>query len=233
MKKYNFNNNSFDEIICILDASGSMELMKSAVIEGFNSFIKKQKSQKRKRKTVVTLVSFNTNFVLPNFYTSFYQNCNLNTIYNRVDIKEVQPLTKNNYICDGGTPLFDALGNILSQTSNEESVHSKTVVIITDGEENSSLTWNNETIRQLITNKRSNGWNFMFIGADESCFLNAKDIGLSKFSFHINPSNAGIKAAWNGINTVFDMAINSTDGVLNAAQMQCAVDNINIQKFEN
>ena len=79
------------DITMVLDASGSMTELKSATLEGINSFIRTQ--QELPGDCVLSLTQFNTE-VTP--------------IRVAVPLKSVEPFTDANYRTDGGTALLDA-----------------------------------------------------------------------------------------------------------------------------
>lgn len=215
MKKFNFDN-SFDEIICILDASGSMECKKSGIIEGFNSFLKSQKSIKRPRKAFFSLVQFNSIYSYNNFQCVNNKN-NIIPIYNRVSLNEVKPLNKESYKCDGCTPLYDTVGEVISKSSNilletKEKPHSVLIVIITDGEENSSVNWKGYQVKNIIDQKKELGWNFMFIGSNQECFKDSNELGLNKFFVSTQDSVSGFKDSWAVVNNAATFCCNCTNG---------------------
>ena len=257
MKKYDFGNSHkkqatsqpINEIICILDASGSMESQKESTIAGFNKFLRKQKqNQKKGTKTLLTLATFNTiasftnrieptyginkNNIVPfaqfsqfnlqsNYSQYFTHTNNIQTVYNRTDINEVSPLCCCNYKCDGGTPLFDSIGTILSNAQTtivkeEKAPHSVMVVIITDGEENCSNTWNKTTIRSLIDSKKNTNWNFLFLGAGVDNFTDSYSMGLQDFSIKTTTSKKGYEDAWRCINDACSLCQNSLNGTYNS-----------------
>src|SRR6185312_9076876 len=74
------------EIVFILDRSGSMQSIKSDAIGGFNAFIAEQK--KLKGKTNIKLILFNDS---------------VETIFNSVDINEVEELNESTYATYGMT----------------------------------------------------------------------------------------------------------------------------------
>jgi len=155
------------EIVCIIDKSGSMHSIKSDAIGGFNTFIEEQK--KLEGKANVSLVLFNTE------YSPAYYNKPLN---------EVEALNESTFQPVGGTALLDAIGRTLNELMTKEGTEiapdKYLVVILTDGEENSSREYTNEAIKKIIEDLRAKGnWEFVYLGANQDAFSVAGGMGIS------------------------------------------------------
>jgi uncharacterized protein YegL len=150
------------DITIILDRSSSMLTIKSVTIEGFNSFIDEQPGQAN-----LTLVQFD----LPSyvFTRDWYE-----TTYNAIPIADAKHLTNQSFVPRGSTPLLDAMGKAITETDARMKVLPKTkkpnkvvIVVITDGEENSSKEWTQQKIKELIESKQEKDkWEFVFLGAN-------------------------------------------------------------------
>lgn len=156
----------YTHISFVLDASGSMGSILNDTIGGFNSFLESQKEAPG--KATFSLTTFNTLVKL---------------VYSFQPIKEVRALNNVSYIPGGGTALYDAIGSTIigcgaKLAAMEESDRPEKVVIVilTDGEENSSREFSYEKIQDMI--KLQSGtynWEFIFLGAN----LDAKALGSS------------------------------------------------------
>ena len=159
------------EIIFILDRSGSMQGLEKDTIGGFNSLIEKQK--KNEGDALISTVLFANKSKV---------------IHDRVDVKDVKPMTENNYITGGCTALLDAIGNAIHHISNihkyarKEDVPEHTLfVITTDGMENASRTYTYPKVKKLIENqKEKHGWEFMFLGANIDAVNVASYMGIDE-----------------------------------------------------
>ena len=159
------------EIIFILDRSGSMQGLEKDTIGGFNSLIEKQK--KIEGDTLISTVLFANKSKV---------------IHDRVDVKDVKPMTENNYITGGCTALLDAIGNAIHHISNihkyarKEDVPEHTLfVITTDGMENASKTYTYPKVKKLIENQKEKyGWEFMFLGANIDAVNVASYMGIDE-----------------------------------------------------
>ena len=139
------------EIVFILDRSGSMSGLEADTIGGFNSMIEKQK--KTDGDALVSTVLFdNTSEV----------------IHDRVNIRDIKPMTDNDYTVRGCTALLDAIGGAIHHIGNvhkyarPEDVPEHTLfVITTDGMENASRFYSSDRAKQMIERQKAKyGWEF-------------------------------------------------------------------------
>ncbi len=86
-------------------------------------------------------------------------------------------LNRRNFVPAGSTALLDAIGISLQRIERvlgqeiEEDKASVVVVILTDGEENSSRMFNHKEVSSMISRLSSTGkWTFNFLGADLESF---------------------------------------------------------------
>lgn len=170
MTKNNQETSSSTEIIFILDRSGSMADLTDDTIGGFNSMIQKQK--KESGNAFVTTVLFDDS---------------IETLYSRVPIEEIRPLTDKEYYARGCTALLDAVGSTINRikwmhrTGSETDVPTKTLfVIVTDGYENSSEEFSAKQVKDLVKEQQEKyGWDFLFLGANIDAIETASHIGIS------------------------------------------------------
>ncbi len=165
------------ELVCIVDRSGSMSNTKEAAEEGFNSFIEAQK--KDPGETRLTLVQFNQQY---------------EKMYDNLDIRS----SSLRYVLypSGGTALYSAIkrtvrevGERLASTHEDLRPSKVIVVIVTDGEENSSAnsTWepvmDYKEIADIISHQRDKySWQFVFLAANQDAMARASDIGIKRGS---------------------------------------------------
>ncbi|MCD8049552.1 MAG: VWA domain-containing protein [Clostridia bacterium] len=159
------------EIVFILDRSGSMCGLESDTIGGFNSMIKKQR-----REPGEALVS-----------TILFDGVS-EVLHDRVDIRRIAPMTRDDYTTRGSTALLDAIGGAIHHIGNvhkyarSEDVPEHTMfVIITDGMENSSRSYDSRTVKKMIERqKQKYGWEFLFLGANIDAVETARHFGISE-----------------------------------------------------
>ena len=158
------------EMVFILDRSGSMDGLEEDTIGGFNSFIKKQK--KEEGQAMVSTVLFDHQ---------------LEVIHDRIDLDRVPLLTEEEYEVGGCTALLDAIGQTIhhikkvQKSLKKEECPDKTIFIITtDGMENASTEYSYEKLKHLVEKqKREDGWEFLFLGANIDAVKEAGRFGIS------------------------------------------------------
>ena len=175
-------------IICIIDRSGSMELIKTDAIGGFNAFLEEQK--KLPGEAVLTTIQFNHEYEV---------------IFENKPLQEVEPITEREYQPAGMTALLDAVGKTidaagkrLAAMPGENRPENVIVAILTDGHENASKTYSLSDVKERITHQKENyAWEFIFLGANQDAFDEAAKIGIDqKDSFQFDATKEGIKEAY-------------------------------------
>ena len=145
------------EIVFILDRSGSMSGLEQDTIGGFNSMINQQKNAEGEA-LVSTILFDNVSEVL----------------HDRINVKDIQPLTDHDYMVRGCTALLDAIGGAIHHIGNihkyarREDIPEHTMfVITTDGMENASRYYSSNRVIQMIERQKIKyGWEFLFLGAN-------------------------------------------------------------------
>jgi uncharacterized protein YegL len=108
-------------------------------------------------------------------------------VHDRINIKEVKPITNKEYIAQGNTALLDALGRTINDiglklynTAENERPGRVIFFIITDGEENASVKYSKEKTKEMVElQKNTYSWEFIFLGANIDSFSAASSIGIS------------------------------------------------------
>ena len=157
------------EIVFILDRSGSMSGLESDTIGGFNAMIEKQK--KAPGEALVSTILFDNVSEV---------------IHDRVNIRDIKPMTDSEYCVRGCTALLDAIGGAIHHIGNvhkyarEEDVPAHTLfVITTDGMENASRLYDSARVKQMIEHEKSKyGWEFLFLGANIDAAKEAARFGI-------------------------------------------------------
>lgn len=159
------------DITIILDRSGSMQSIAKETIVGFNAFLEEQKAVKGKAN--LTLIQFDHEFEV---------------IYESIDLREANTLSKETFIPRGLTSLLDAIGKTIKLTKkrimnpNDSVFSSKVIiVIITDGHENNSKFYSRSQIFKKIQKMEiKHNWQFVFLGANQDAIEEARNIGIPK-----------------------------------------------------
>lgn len=168
------------EIICIVDRSGSMGLIRDDAIGAFNTFLQKQKEAPGAAN--LTLVLFNHEYEI---------------IYDNVPLNKIEPLTNDTYVPSGTTALLDAIGRTLDRRKlGKKGI----VMILTDGAENASKDYKKAKIEELTTELTQRGWEIHFGAANVDAFAESVVLGLANAkAFNYASSGAGIGNAYRGM----------------------------------
>jgi von Willebrand factor type A domain len=157
------------DITVILDKSGSMEVRRSDAIGGFNALVDDQKVQPG--AAALSLVQFDTSYEA--------------TFTAKVPA-DVPALTMESYQPSGGTALLDAMARTINATGQRLAAMPEAdrpdkviVVVITDGEENSSRLFTYPQVNEMIGHQRDvYKWEFIFVGTNQDAIASASKIGI-------------------------------------------------------
>jgi hypothetical protein len=78
----------------------------------------------------------------------------------------------------GMTPLFDAIGRVIS-LAEADKPEKAVIVIMTDGYENSSKEITRDGAKAALDRAKANGWEVVFLGAEFASFGDADAVGVS------------------------------------------------------
>lgn len=156
----------------LLDRSGSMAAMAPDVIGGFNAFLRNQQSQPGRSR--MTLVQFDSGDPFE-------------VLTDAAPLRRVRGLTPRTFEPRGGTPLWDAVGELITRASVRQEQRrllgkrpEETVVAVyTDGEENQSTRFSGDDVRRLIAAKQEEGWTFVFLGAGLDAYAEGGALGVA------------------------------------------------------
>jgi uncharacterized protein YegL len=101
--------------------------------------------------------------------------------YDNVPLDQVKELTAEQYKPNGSTPLFDAIGRTVERIEKQlvNKKQNVIVMIMTDGQENSSTDFDNKRVADLIKRKETEGgWVFTYMGANQDSFAAAKNLNI-------------------------------------------------------
>jgi uncharacterized protein YegL len=171
------------EIVVLLDRSGSMQHGKDDHEGGLMSFVEDQKQLAGDVR--FTLIQFDN--VDP---------CEV--IYDGVPISEVEDIR---LIPRGGTPLLDAVGLTIAHVAERlegRDPDQVVVMIITDGQENSSQKYNRDQVKRLVQEYEADrNWKFLYLGADVDAFAEAGGLAIpAGTALQMAKTSKGIRGAY-------------------------------------
>lgn len=172
----------YTEIVVVLDRSGSMQHGRDDHEGGLQSFVQDQKQLPGDVR--FTLIQFDN--VDP---------CEI--LYDGVPISEVAEIR---LIPRGGTPLLDAVGLSIAHVAErlaDAKPDQVVVMIITDGQENSSREYKRDHVKKMIEEYENRGWKFLYLGADVDAFAEAGGLAIGAGSaLAMKKSPAAIRSAY-------------------------------------
>ncbi len=138
------------EIVFILDRSGSMSGLEQDTIGGFNSMIKQQKNAEGEA-LISTILFDNVSEVL----------------HDRINVKDIQPLSDHDYMVRGCTALLDAIGGAIHHIGN---IHKY-----------ARRYYSSNKVKQMIERQKIKyGWEFLFLGANIDAVETASLFGIDE-----------------------------------------------------
>jgi hypothetical protein len=191
-----------DEIILIVDRSGSMSSIREDAQGGINTFIKEQQKEGNAN---LTLVEFDQQ---------------IDAVYKQTDIKNV-----NDYelMPRGGTALYDAIGATLANADSVATTGKKIVVIVTDGGENSSREWTQEAIFDRIDSLKENDWDFLFLAANQDAMATGVSLGMAA------GETVAFAASGQGMQAGYAAAVNYTSNLRSGMSKGATLDALDLE----
>lgn len=123
-----------------------MQSEKRETIGGFNGYLDKLKDEGMK----VSVVQFDS--------------VGIDTVCDGKEPSKAQRLNDKTYVPRGGTPLYDAMGQTIRRIQEEAGEDNVMFVTLTDGQENSSSEFKQDSVQKLIKEREAKGWTFAYIG---------------------------------------------------------------------
>lgn len=168
------------EILVVLDRSSSMAAVASATTESYDSFVQEQKDANVGR-CLLTLTQFNTE------YEIVYQG------------KPIEDVPRLDFQPAGMTALRDAIGRTINEAGQrfaampeDKRPGNVVMMILTDGEENSSKEFTQEQVEALVKQQADKyDWTFIFLGQNIDAFHTGHSLGLDNSNANMFVGNVG------------------------------------------
>jgi uncharacterized protein YegL len=163
-------NNNLTSINIVLDRSGSMAPVIKETLLGLNTFLADQKNLPG--EAILSLATFASDYTL---------------VFDCKPLSEIPDITNEHYKTGGFTCLLDAIARTINATGQklstmkEEDRPSKVLlVIITDGEENSSREFTRDRVFEMIAHQQSKySWTVVYLGANQDAIKTSATLGIS------------------------------------------------------
>ncbi len=156
-----------DVSICIvLDRSGSMESCRMDALGAVNGYLRQVRDD-AEMNARASVILFDTG--------------GIDRIRDHVAVGTCADITADEYQPRGGTPLLDAVGHAVGLLEKHSKPSARSIlVVMTDGEENSSREYSKEAIAKLLKRKQDdNGWLVVYLGANHDAWAQASSMGLA------------------------------------------------------
>lgn len=155
------------DVTLIVDRSGSMQFIRQDAEGGIKAFLEAQRAVSG--ELLVTLVQFDSEYEF---------------VCQGVPLSQVPPYSLEPR---GSTALLDAVGRSIDEAGvrlaampEAERPGLVTIVIVTDGQENSSRQYSAEKVRQMIEHQQSvYKWKFVFLSSDLNAVSEAREMGIA------------------------------------------------------
>lgn len=168
----------------VVDRSGSMGMIANDAIGGYNTWLSAQ--QALPGEATLTLTLFDHEFI----------------VSSARPIREAPPLSSETYVPRGSTALNDAIGRALGrlEAANPDKA---ILVILTDGQENSSTEFSKEQIKERITKAQERGWQVVYLSAHIDAFAHSAQYGVrASNTMQFTADAAGVARAYSSTVTL-------------------------------
>jgi hypothetical protein len=173
-----------------------MEFLANEVVEGFNNLI-----SDLPQSATVSLYGFGTGK-------------NLRVIHEREPVSSLPVLNLRTYVPNGLTPLYDSVSNVLTRFESESAIQRMrpmTFIIISDGGENSSISFSLNQTREKVNDAQSRGTKILFFALGTEAAEEAKNLGIPATSTkEFNPDSDGVEEVFDSIGGGFGQGSDSS-----------------------
>lgn len=156
----------------LLDRSGSMSTLWEEALGSVNAYAESvDKDAEGKAgddlKARVTLAVFD-----------HHNGLQFDVLRDKVESGDWKKVTDEEAGPRGMTPLFDAIGRIMTR-AEADNPEKAVIVVMTDGLENASKEFTKEGVKAALDRAEKRGWEVVFLGAEFATFSDADAVGVS------------------------------------------------------
>lgn len=153
---------SINHVGFLLDETGSMGVRREETIKAVNEYFQSL----RRDKAFITFATFDSE-----------QGVNFRNTATKA--AQIPDLTLETYKPNASTPLYDAVGKMVSTMFEQATTKDKVVIIVvTDGQENASREFTLDKVKELIKEYEGKQWVFAYVGAAPDAWDGAGAMGL-------------------------------------------------------
>ncbi|HVY87884.1 MAG TPA: vWA domain-containing protein [Hyphomonadaceae bacterium] len=151
----------------LLDRTGSMEPRWTEALSSVNAYAKELATLDGGPRVdaEITLAAFDAQ-----------DGMQFDVLRDDVDARRWRKVTSDEVSPRGMTPLYDAIGRMVS-LAEKDRPEKAVIVIMTDGEENSSTEMTKKSVKAALDRVRAKGWEVVFLGAEFANFNDAEGVG--------------------------------------------------------
>lgn len=161
---------SYMHVALVLDASGSMESIRTSTVKSLKSFFAGMKSEED--KTLLDVWQFSDT---------------VKHLVDGADLNKGAPQTLENYTTEGCTSLYDAvcvgideLGRKFAAMPESERPDGVVFAVLTDGFENASTDFTVEDVKNRIEHQsKKYNWEFRFLAANQDAVTTGAGLGIA------------------------------------------------------
>lgn len=174
-------------VYILLDASGSMQSQWNDTLGALNGYVAE--------------LAPDTNICITAFDSGYNGELRYNELRNTT-ARGFKKLTIDDARPAGGTPLLDAMGKLLDKAFIEAGEKAY-IVVMTDGEENTSKTYSKQVISEKLARAEDRNWEVVFLGANfDKVTDQARGLGMSfAKSYNISTANLADEMKFMATNT--------------------------------
>ena len=205
---------NFIHVTFVIDNSGSMYGSVNDVVGGFNKTIEEQKNLKN-GECAISLFTFNGSV------TEHY----LGKDINEIDVFEYHP-SGMTALYDGVGQAIDKVGKWLSNMDEKDRPSKNLIVIMTDGEENSSKEYTSTQLKEMIKHQEDvYNWSFVYMGTDLTNINDAKDLGIRMSSVSSRKNLGNSYSMINNVTSCYRNAssLSEAQATMDWLQSECEV----------